>query len=591
MGSARNCPYSTTRCLPPQLVHQPVPAPLPLQAALPLAPAPVHFAQAPLTLAQAPLPFAPAPLPLAQAPLPIAQAPLPLAPAPLPLAPAPLPLAAAPLPFGPAPVAALPPNPSSQFHAQDEFGQFSFGHQDINSAKVESRDAFGNVRGSYQYVDANGILQTVNYIADPVNGFRVAGTNIPVAPAAPNVALPVAPEVPVAASLIAPVPVLETPEVAKARAEHLAAHAEAKAAVAVVSEEARKKREAENAGYGKREAEPIDAGYGIPQALPLTLPVPLVHNAPAPILNHFVHPAPVAPTPIAPVPAFDARNFVPVNQVFQPNQFSFIPAPAPEAFPLSQIPAPLNLAPAPVAQIPAPFPVASAPVPLPLAQGPAPLTLAPAPLAIAPAPIPAAIPSTPSSQFHAQDEFGQFSFGYENINSAKTETKDAFGVTRGSYQYVAANGILQTVNYIADDVNGFRVAGTNIPTAPAALPASLPVGPAPVAETPEVAAARAAHQAAHDEALAAAAEVAADATEERKRRSPEEESEPTPDPEPEPEPEAEAESDRKKREAEPIDGDYEVPAAPVLLSAPVAVAAPVHLPQPAPLVHHASLHQ
>merc|ERR1711936_531518 len=122
--------------------------------------------------------------------------------------------------------------------------------------------------------------------------------------------------------------------------------------------------------------------------------------------------------------------------------------------------------------------------------------------------------------------------------------------------------------------------GTNIPTAPAALPASLPVGPAPVAETPEVAAARAAHQAAHDEALAAAAEVAADATEERKRRSPEEESEPTPEPEPEPEPEAE--SDRKKREAEPIDGDYEVPAAPVLLSAPVAVAAPVHLPQPAP---------
>merc|ERR1711937_320537 len=216
------------------------------------------------------------------------------------------------------------------------------------------------------------------------------------------------PEVPVAAPLVAPVPVLETPEVAKARAEHLAAHAEAKAAVAVVSEEARK----------KREAEPIDAGYGIPQALPLTLPVPLVHNAPAPILNHFVHPVPVAPTPIAPVPAFDTRNFVPVNQVFQPNQFSFIPAPAPEALPLSQIPAPLAVAPAPA--------------PLPLAQGPAPLALAPAPLAVAPAPVPVAIPSTPSSQFHAQDEFGQFSFGYENINSAKTETKDAFGVTRGS---------------------------------------------------------------------------------------------------------------------------------------------------------------
>merc|ERR1719245_2347908 len=33
--------------------------------------------------------------------------------------------------------------------------------------KTESRDAFGVTRGSYQYVDANGVLQTVNYIADP----------------------------------------------------------------------------------------------------------------------------------------------------------------------------------------------------------------------------------------------------------------------------------------------------------------------------------------------------------------------------------------------------------------------------------------
>jgi len=493
--------------LPLQLLHagpvlQQPPLAFPHVAPAPLVhsvPQPVlHSAPAPIQVAGAAFGFQPA---LAPAPLGIAPAPLPFA-----AAPAPLPLAPAPLP--------IPATPSSQFHAQDEFGQFSFGYENINSAKTETKDAFGVTRGSYQYVDANGILQTVNYIADPVNGFRVAGTNIPVAPAAPNVALPVAPEVPVAAPLIAPVPVLETPEVAKARAEHLAAHAEAKAAVAVVSEEARK----------KREAEPIDAGYGIPQALPLTLPVPLVHNAPAPILNHFVHPVPVAPTPVAPVPAFDARNFVPVNQVFQPNQFSFIPAPAPEAFPISQIPAPLNLAPAPVAQIPAPLAVASAPVPLPLAQGPAPLALAPAPLAVAPAPVPVAIPSTPSSQFHAQDEFGQFSFGYENINSAKTETKDAFGVTRGSYQYVDANGILQTVNYIADPVNGFRVAGTNIPVAPAAPNVALPVAPevpavkplvapVPVVETPEVAAARAEHLKAHEEAKAAVVAANEDKTE------------------------------------------------------------------------------
>merc|ERR1712025_1132954 len=105
-----------------------------------------------------------------------------------------------------------------------------------------------------------------------------------------------------------------------------------------------------------------------------------------------------------------------------------------------------------------------------------------APEFIGPAPLPAPL-AAPSSQFHAQDEFGQFSFGYENINSAKTETKDAFGVTRGSYQYVDANGIVQTVNYIADDINGFRVAGTNIPVAGAqpVAPAALPlVAPVPV---------------------------------------------------------------------------------------------------------------
>merc|ERR1711874_729660 len=293
----------------PLIASPPVPVvshPLLHSIPAPAAPLPLQLLHAGPVLQQPPLAFphvAPAPL-VHSVPQPVLHS----APAPIPLAPAPLP---------------IPATPSSQFHAQDEFGQFSFGYEDINSAKTETKDAFGVTRGSYQYVDANGILQTVNYIADPVNGFRVAGTNIPVAPAAPNVALPVAPQVPVVEPLIAPVPVLETPEVAAARAEHLAAHEEAKAAVAAVSKDARR----------KREAEPIDAGYGIPQALPLTLPVPLVHNAPAPILNHFVHPAPVAPTPIAPVPAFfpDARNFVPVNQVFQPNQFSFVPAPQAEA--------------------------------------------------------------------------------------------------------------------------------------------------------------------------------------------------------------------------------------------------------------------
>jgi hypothetical protein len=125
-----------------------------------------------------------------------------------------------------------------------------------------------------------------------------------------------------------------------------------------------------------------------------------------------------------------------------------------------------------------------------------------------------------SHQFHAQDEFGQFTFGYAGGPSARTESRDAYGVTQGSYQYVDANGILQTVNYIADPVNGFRVSGTNLPAVPvaaAATPLVAPVfnavGPAPVVDTPEVAAAKAEFQAAFDAA------VAANAGSERKRRS------------------------------------------------------------------------
>jgi len=454
-------------------VPTPVVNSLPLPAPAPIAPVPLQLVHnAPLihSVPQPVLHSVPFPAPLAQAPapLPFAAAPAPV-PAPLPApvqfaAPATLPLAA------PVPVAPIVEPPSSQFHAQDEFGQFSFGYQNINSAKTETKDAFGVTRGSYQYVDANGVLQTVNYISDDINGFRVAGTNIPVAPEAVAVAGPVAPA---AAPLVAPVAPAETPEVAAARAEHLAAHAEALAN-----------------SVEKREAEPIDGDYELPLAPVLQLPVPIVNNAPAPVLNHLVQtiPAPFA----APVPT---PNFLPVNQIFAPRQFAFVPAPAPQPI--------LNQA----AFAPAPLPLAAAPVP-----AHAPLSIAPTPIA-APlaAPVPVApIVEPPSSQFHAQDEFGQFSFGYQNINSAKTETKDAFGVTRGSYQYVDANGVLQTVNYIADDINGFRVAGTNIPVAPEAALVAAPVAPvsaplvAPVApeETPEVAAARAEHLAAVEKAKA-----------------------------------------------------------------------------------------
>nr|CAD7570918.1 unnamed protein product [Timema californicum] len=76
-----------------------------------------------------------------------------------------------------------------------------------------------------------------------------------------------------------------------------------------------------------------------------------------------------------------------------------------------------------------------------------------------------------SSQYHAQDELGQYSYGYAGGLSAKSEVKSFDGVTRGGYSYVDANGELQTVSYTADALNGFRVAATNLPKAPAPIEA------------------------------------------------------------------------------------------------------------------------
>ena len=71
--------------------------------------------------------------------------------------------------------------------------------------------------------------------------------------------------------------------------------------------------------------------------------------------------------------------------------------------------------------------------------------------------------------------------------SSKQETRNA-GVVTGEYSYVDANGILQTVRYVADD-NGFRVQATNLPVAPAPTPVApepVPVpAPAPYPPAPE----------------------------------------------------------------------------------------------------------
>ena len=45
---------------------------------------------------------------------------------------------------------------ANQFHGQDGLGRSMFGYSDWNQGRLEARNANGEVRGSYKYVDPNG---------------------------------------------------------------------------------------------------------------------------------------------------------------------------------------------------------------------------------------------------------------------------------------------------------------------------------------------------------------------------------------------------------------------------------------------------
>jgi len=175
--------------------------------------APVAYAGAPVAYAGAPVAYAGAPITTVAA-APVAT-----------VAAAPVPLPAAPL--------------SQQFHSQDEFGNVAHGYSNINSAKHEAGNTYAGVTGGYKYIDANGELQQVEYIADG-RGFQVSATNLPVAPVAAAFEfdpkdLPVAPTfnpaLPVAPTFDPALPVapVDTAEVAAAKEAHAAAVAEVNA--------------------------------------------------------------------------------------------------------------------------------------------------------------------------------------------------------------------------------------------------------------------------------------------------------------------------------------------------------------------------
>jgi hypothetical protein len=101
---------------------------------------------------------------------------------------------------------------STQYHAQDEFGQTTFGYSHPGQASTNYRDAFGNQIGSYSYFNPEGKQVRVSYTADH-RGFRVLSNDLPVAP----------------------LQVQDTLEVAQAKAAHFAAHAAVRARLTPVT--------------------------------------------------------------------------------------------------------------------------------------------------------------------------------------------------------------------------------------------------------------------------------------------------------------------------------------------------------------------
>lgn len=118
---------------------------------------------------------------------------------------------------------------------------------------------------------------------------------------------------------------------------------------------------------------------------------------------------------------------------------------------------------------------------------------APAPI-VAAAPIAMAAPMVHKSQYHAQNELGEASFGYSHRGQASATYQDPFGNQIGSYAYINPRGKEVKVSYVADAL-GFRVLSNDLPVAPVMLPV-------PVMDTPAVAEAKIAHMEAVEAARA-----------------------------------------------------------------------------------------
>ncbi|XP_062544155.1 cuticle protein 19.8-like [Armigeres subalbatus] len=195
--------------------------------------------------------------------------------------------------------AAAPVEVSSQFHAQDALGQYTYGYNGGLSAKTETKAIDGVTRGAYSYLDAENKLQTVSYTADAINGFRAEASNLPVAPIETR---------------IAPEPVQDTPEVVQAKAEHLAAIEEAKVRNAAAEEE--------DKSSVAIEAAPVAPIVPVSAVAPISYAAPAVALAPATGFSYSTSSLALKQQPIA----FNTYAAAPVPAAVElktPSSFSY----------------------------------------------------------------------------------------------------------------------------------------------------------------------------------------------------------------------------------------------------------------------------
>ncbi|KAE8738399.1 Cuticle Protein CPR RR Unclassified 26 [Frankliniella occidentalis] len=199
----------------------------------------------------------------------------------------------------PVAVAAAPLAHKSQYHAQDELGQASYGHSEPSQTHNAVQDAFGNKVGSFSYTAPDGRILRTDYVADAL-GYRVSSNALPVA----------------AAGL--PLPVQDTPEVAIAKAQHLAAHGVhriAKRSIALLQ------TPASTAPLAYAAAPAIAHTYAAPAIAHTYAAAPvaysaahttIAHSYAAPIAHAYAAPAIAAPLAYSAAPAVTAVHAGPV---------------------------------------------------------------------------------------------------------------------------------------------------------------------------------------------------------------------------------------------------------------------------------------